>query len=69
MLFPLDYVNVIYKCFDQSYLKLTSPDHISSNYQLLFLIFKASYHDHCSFQNISFSLMESQWKIFGKKSS
>ena len=34
--------------FDQSYLKLTSPDQISSMYQLMFLIFKVSYY-HCSF--------------------
>ena len=38
-------------------MKLTSPDHISSIYQLMFLIFKVNYY-HCSFQNISLSLMK-----------
>ena len=39
-------------------MKLTSPDHISSIYQLMLLIFKVSYHYHWSFQNVSFWLME-----------
>ena len=42
----------IIKCFrlTLSYLKLVSPDHISSIYQLMLLIFKVSYHYHWSFQ-------------------
>ena len=44
--------------FCLSYLKLTSPDHINSNYQLMFLMFEVSYHYQSSFQNVSFSLIE-----------
>ena len=62
MLFALDYVDNI-NVFNESYLKLTSPDHIrshpcSSIYQLMFIIFKLTYDYHCSFQNVSFSLTE-----------
>ena len=55
MRFAFDYADNINKCF-WFYLKLTSPDRISSIYQLMFIIFKVSYHYHCIFQNISFSL-------------
>ena len=62
MLFALDYVDNI-NVFNESYLKLTSPEHIrshpcSSIYQLMFIIFKLTYDYHCSFQNVSFSLTE-----------
>ena len=57
--------------FHWGYLKLTSPDHISSKYQLMLLIFKVSCHDHYSFQNVSFSLMEKSmavdWRFSAKK--
>ena len=48
----------LWNVFDSSYLKLTSPDHISSIYQLMLLIFKVSYHYHWNFQNVSFSLTQ-----------
>ena len=62
MLFALDYVDNI-NVFNESYLKLTSPEHIrshpcSSIYQLMFIIFKLTYDYHCSFRNVSFSLTE-----------
>ena len=46
---------ILANVFDWSYLKLISPDHISSKYQLMFLVFKVS--DHSS-QKVSFPLME-----------
>ena len=49
---------ILANVFDWSYLKFTSLDHISSKYQLMFLVFEVSYHYHCSSQNVSFSLME-----------